>query len=90
MARRWLGAAALGIGVAGGAYWRRVLTFDGAVAAAGVGCIVFARGGLPGSGRTAGLLWQLERDLEAWPISQGRFALGPGQGRAPRHMAGAR
>jgi uncharacterized protein (TIGR00297 family) len=43
-------AAFLGCGVAASAYWRRALTLDGAVAAAGVGCIVFGRGGLPAAG----------------------------------------
>ncbi|MGI9146475.1 MAG: DUF92 domain-containing protein [Chloroflexota bacterium] len=43
--RRWLAAAVLGGGVAATAYWRRSLTLDGALAAAVVGCIVFARGG---------------------------------------------
>jgi uncharacterized protein (TIGR00297 family) len=35
--------------VSGLAYWRRALTLDGAVAAAAVGWIVFARGGLAGA-----------------------------------------
>jgi uncharacterized protein (TIGR00297 family) len=48
--RRWLLAAVLGSGVAATAYWRRTLTLDGALAAAVVGCIVFARGGLPSAG----------------------------------------
>jgi uncharacterized protein (TIGR00297 family) len=43
--RRWLVAAALGSGVAAAAYWRKALTFDGAIAAAVVGAVVFARGG---------------------------------------------
>jgi uncharacterized protein (TIGR00297 family) len=51
--RRWLTAVLLGSGVAGVAYWRRALTFDGAVAAAVVGAVVFARGRLPAA---AGLL----------------------------------
>jgi uncharacterized protein (TIGR00297 family) len=48
--RRWLIGAALGAGVAGAAYWRRALTLDGALAAAVVGCVVFARGGVPAAG----------------------------------------
>jgi len=48
--RRWLVAAALGGGVAATAYWRRALTFDGALGAALVGCIVLARGGPPAAG----------------------------------------
>jgi uncharacterized protein (TIGR00297 family) len=48
--RRWLLAAGLGSSVAATAYWRRALTLDGALAAALVGCIVFARGGLPAAG----------------------------------------
>jgi uncharacterized protein (TIGR00297 family) len=46
VARRWVMAGALGSGVAGLAYWRRSLTPDGALAAAGVGTVVFATGGL--------------------------------------------
>jgi uncharacterized protein (TIGR00297 family) len=45
--RHWLVSALLGGGVALAAYWRRALSLDGAVGAAGVGCIVFARGGAP-------------------------------------------
>ncbi|MDQ6670705.1 MAG: DUF92 domain-containing protein [Chloroflexota bacterium] len=48
--RRWLLSALLGGGVAAAAYRRRALTLDGAVGAALVGCIVFARGGLPAAG----------------------------------------
>jgi uncharacterized protein (TIGR00297 family) len=48
--RNWLAGALLGGGVAGLAYWRRALTSDGAVAAALVGCITFARGGWPATG----------------------------------------
>ncbi len=46
---RWIIAALLGSLVAGLAYSRRTLTLGGAAAAAGVGTIVFARGGLRGS-----------------------------------------
>src|SRR5690242_18375946 len=45
--RRWLLCVVTAMGVAGLAYWRRSLTADGAVAAAFVGTITFARGGLP-------------------------------------------
>jgi uncharacterized protein (TIGR00297 family) len=48
--RRWLLGALLGSSIAGLAYWRRALTLDGALAAAAMGCVVFARGGLPASG----------------------------------------
>ena len=44
---RWLLAGSLGAAVAGAAYKARTLTLDGAVAAAMVGSIAFARGGLP-------------------------------------------
>jgi uncharacterized protein (TIGR00297 family) len=44
---------ALGGAVGAAAYWRRLLTLDGGVAAAIVGAVVFARGGVPG---TAALL----------------------------------
>src|SRR5947209_17406178 len=44
---RLLASAVLGGGVAAVAFWRRALTFDGAVAAAVVGSLVFFRGGLP-------------------------------------------
>jgi uncharacterized protein (TIGR00297 family) len=44
---RWLWGGLLGIGIAALAFWRRTLTFDGAVAAAGVGWLTFARGGVP-------------------------------------------
>jgi uncharacterized membrane protein len=37
----------LGALVASIAYWRRALTLDGAVAAAVIGAVVFARGGVP-------------------------------------------
>src|ERR1051326_6324107 len=47
--REWLLGGVLGGAVAGVAYWRRALTLDGAVAAAGVGWITFARGGLAGA-----------------------------------------
>lgn len=43
--RRWLLAAALSSGVGAAAYWRKALTVDGALAAAVVGAVVFARGG---------------------------------------------
>jgi uncharacterized protein (TIGR00297 family) len=46
----WLPAALLGAGVAGLAYWRRTLTFDGALAAGVVGSVVFRRGGLAAAG----------------------------------------
>jgi uncharacterized protein (TIGR00297 family) len=39
----------LGGGLGGAAYWRRLLTLDGGVAAAVVGATVFARGGLAGT-----------------------------------------
>ena len=44
--RRWLLAGCLGVTVSGAAYKARALTLDGAIAAAVVGCIVFARGGV--------------------------------------------
>jgi uncharacterized protein (TIGR00297 family) len=44
--RRWLLAVALGSAVAGFAYWRNALKLDGAVAATGIGAVVFARGGV--------------------------------------------
>ncbi|MBV9581879.1 MAG: DUF92 domain-containing protein [Chloroflexi bacterium] len=47
---RWLSAGGLGVGIAALAYWRRTLTRDGAIAAAGVGGAVFACGGLPAAG----------------------------------------
>jgi uncharacterized protein (TIGR00297 family) len=47
--RRWLLAACLGSAIAAIAYSRRTLTLDGAVAAAGVGAIVFAKGGARGA-----------------------------------------
>jgi uncharacterized protein (TIGR00297 family) len=47
--RQWLLGGVLGVAVAGLAYWRRALTLDGAVAAAVVGCIAFARGGASGA-----------------------------------------
>jgi uncharacterized protein (TIGR00297 family) len=48
--RRWLVSALLGGGVGFAAYRRGALTLDGAVGAACVGCIVFARGGIPAAG----------------------------------------
>jgi uncharacterized protein (TIGR00297 family) len=48
-ARAWLIGAVLGAAVAALAYWRRALTADGAIAAAVVGCITFARGGRSGA-----------------------------------------
>lgn len=48
--RRWILSALLGCAVAALAYWRRALTLDGASVAAGIGCIAFARGGLPAAG----------------------------------------
>jgi uncharacterized protein (TIGR00297 family) len=51
---RWLLGAVLGSGVGAIAYWRRALTWDGAVAASVVGCIVFGRGGLPAAGALLG------------------------------------
>ncbi|MBV9895083.1 MAG: DUF92 domain-containing protein [Chloroflexi bacterium] len=50
---RWRNGALLGVVVAALAYWREALTADAAVAAAAVGCVTFARGGLSGA---AGLL----------------------------------
>ena len=44
--RRWLLAGSLGAAVAMAAYRARALTRDGTIAAAVVGCVVFARGGL--------------------------------------------
>ncbi len=44
---RWLSAGLLGSGVAAAAYAARALTRDGAVAAALVGSVTYARGGLP-------------------------------------------
>lgn len=46
----WLAGAVLGVGIAALAYWRRALTLDGACAAAAVGWLTFARGGLPAAG----------------------------------------
>jgi uncharacterized protein (TIGR00297 family) len=46
----WLAAALAGGGVAGLAYWRRTLTFDGALAAGIVGSVIFGRGGLAAAG----------------------------------------
>jgi uncharacterized protein (TIGR00297 family) len=51
---RWLLGVVLGGGVAALAYWWRALTWDGAVAAAVVGCIVFGRGGAPAAGALLG------------------------------------
>jgi uncharacterized protein (TIGR00297 family) len=48
--KTWLLSGALGAGIAGLALWRRTLTLDGAVAAAGVGCLTFTLGGLPAAG----------------------------------------
>ncbi len=48
--RRWAVGGALGVAIAALAYSRRTLTLDGAVAAAGVGCLTFALGGLPAAG----------------------------------------
>ncbi len=48
--KTWVLSGALGGGIAALALWRRTLTFDGAVAAAGVGCVTFALGGLPAAG----------------------------------------
>jgi uncharacterized protein (TIGR00297 family) len=47
--RRWALAVCLGGAVSAAAYARRALTLDGALAATGVGAIVFARGGAPGA-----------------------------------------
>jgi uncharacterized protein (TIGR00297 family) len=44
-ARRWLGAGAAAVGIAGLARWRRALTMDGTLAAAVLGTVVFGRGG---------------------------------------------
>jgi uncharacterized protein (TIGR00297 family) len=46
----WVLSSALGAGIAGLACWRRTLTLDGAFAAAGVGALTFALGGLPAAG----------------------------------------
>jgi uncharacterized protein (TIGR00297 family) len=43
---RWLLAASLGAAIAAAAYWRKALTVDGAIAAACIGTVVFARGGV--------------------------------------------
>jgi uncharacterized protein (TIGR00297 family) len=48
--RRWLVSALLGGGVGFAAYRRGALTLDGALGAAVVGCVVFARGGIPAAG----------------------------------------
>jgi uncharacterized protein (TIGR00297 family) len=53
LVRGWVFGALLGAAVAALAYWREALTASGGVAAAVVGCITFARGGLGG---TAALL----------------------------------
>jgi uncharacterized protein (TIGR00297 family) len=47
---RWVLGGLLGVGIAALAYWRKTLTLDGAVTAAGVGWLTFARGGLPAAG----------------------------------------
>jgi uncharacterized protein (TIGR00297 family) len=48
--RRWLVSAVLGGGVGLAAYRRGALTLDGALGAAVVGGVVFARGGIPAAG----------------------------------------
>src|SRR5947207_4431511 len=52
--RRWVAGGVLGAAVGGAAYWRRALTFHGAIAAAVVGWITFARGGPPAAGALLG------------------------------------
>jgi uncharacterized protein (TIGR00297 family) len=47
---RWVLGGALGAGIAALAYTRRTLTLDGALAAAGLGCLTFTLGGLPAAG----------------------------------------
>ncbi|MCA1644090.1 MAG: DUF92 domain-containing protein [Chloroflexi bacterium] len=77
--RRWLVSALLGVTVALAAYWRRALTLDGAVGAALIGCIVFARGGWPCAGAlltffgSSSLLSRLgERRKQARPMAQAK------------------
>jgi uncharacterized protein (TIGR00297 family) len=80
-AARWLSGAGLGVGIATLAYWRRALTLDGAVAAAGVGCATFARGGLPAAGAllaffgSSSALSRLgERRKQSMPLAQRKGA----------------
>jgi uncharacterized protein (TIGR00297 family) len=71
----------LAVGVAALAYWRRMLTADGAAAASIVGCITFARGGVPGTASmlvffgSSSLLSRVgEGRKEALPLAQAKGA----------------
>jgi uncharacterized protein (TIGR00297 family) len=77
--QNWLTGSLLGVGVASLAYWRRALTLDGAVAAAVVGGITFARGGSPPTGAllaffgSSSLLSRLgEARKQALPLAQAK------------------
>jgi uncharacterized protein (TIGR00297 family) len=77
--RQWLLAAALGGAFGLIAYQRRTLTTDGAVAAAVVGGVVFARGGLPASaallaffGSSSALSKLGERRKQQLPLAQAK------------------
>jgi len=82
--RKFLSRTALGLvgaAVAGIAYWWRALTPDGALAAAGVGGITFARGGLPAAGALLGFFTSSsalsrvgERRKRAMPLAQAKGA----------------
>jgi uncharacterized protein (TIGR00297 family) len=78
---RWLLGALLGSGVAAFAYTRRTLTWDGAIAAAVVGCVVFVRGGTPAAaalltffGSSSALSRFGERRKQALPLTQAKGA----------------
>ena len=80
-ATRWLIAAALGGGVGWLAYRRQALTADGALAAACVGGVVFARGGVPAAatllaffGTSTGLSRLGERRKQSLPLAQAKGA----------------
>jgi uncharacterized protein (TIGR00297 family) len=79
--RRWVAGGVLGVAVASAAYWRRALTLDGAVAAAIIGWITFARGGPPAVGALLGfftsssLLSRVgERRKQHLPLAQAKGA----------------
>jgi uncharacterized protein (TIGR00297 family) len=80
-ARGWVIGAVLGAAVAGLAYWRRTLSADGAIAAALMGCVTFARGGIPGAGAllvffgSSTILSRLgEQRKQALPLAQAKGA----------------
>jgi len=79
--RLWLVGALLGCSVAALAYSRRALTFDGAVAAACVGAVTWARGGAPAVAAlltffgTSSVLSRVgERRKRALPLAQAKGA----------------